>query len=71
LIYFELLWSLKLRPLWNQTTKTKTLKAYKKKLKDVPFKMITPAKRELSPFERVFSPFVWKKTYSPCCRYST
>jgi hypothetical protein len=33
LIYFELLWSLKLLHLWNQTSKRKTLKAYRKQIR--------------------------------------
>jgi hypothetical protein len=32
LIYFELFWSLKLLPLWNQAPKRKTLKAYRKQI---------------------------------------
>jgi hypothetical protein len=40
LIYFELLWSLKLLSLWNQTPKRKTLKAYRKQ-KDLPSKGFT------------------------------
>jgi hypothetical protein len=49
LIYFEMLWSLNLLLLWNQTPKMKTLEAYMKQLKDLPSKMITPPKRVFSP----------------------
>jgi hypothetical protein len=64
LIYFELLWYLKLLPLWNQTPKRKTLKAYRKQIKLVLQKNYSP-ERVFSPFERIFSPFVIDEDIPP------
>jgi hypothetical protein len=57
-IYFELLWSLKLLPLWNQIPQRKTLKTYRKQLKILPSKKITPPKRVFSPSEGISSSFL-------------
>jgi hypothetical protein len=46
----------KTSPLWNQTLKRKTLEVYRKKLKDLPSKKITPPKRVFYNFEIILSP---------------
>jgi hypothetical protein len=51
-----LFWSLKLLPLWNQTPKRKTLKAYRKHLKDLPSKKIAPPKESSSHVEKYSPP---------------
>jgi hypothetical protein len=50
-----LLWSLKLLPFWHQPSKRKTLKAYRKQIKVLPSKKITPPKRVFS-FLKEYSP---------------
>jgi hypothetical protein len=75
LIYFELSWSLKLLPIWNQTLKRKTLKSYRKQLKDFPSKNITPHKRVFSPLKEYSPPFYERRHTSlvgdPLFRKST